>query len=385
MTAAGQVTRVCFLNPYGYGLFDPAAAVAGRVHGGAEVQLHYLSTALAEDPRFEVSMIVEQPPTGVQASVRGVRMEAVRLAGPASAWLRHRLPLPSLANLVAFRRAGADIYVQRGGSVLTGEAGLYCAAAGRRFVFMAAHDWDCDGHHERGPGFLAGRFYGLGLRRAHLVLAQSDRQRQLLQRHYRLPSMLLPILFPAVGGHDEPREHVLWIGRCLAWKRPLAFLDLAARFPATRFVMICPEYPGAGHLFRAMASRAQRVPNLELHGYLPFEQSERFYRRAFALVNTSTTEGFPNTFVQAARAGTPILSLSVDPDGILAREGLGDCAGDVPGRMARQLARLLQDPTAWSARSGNGRRYFHRQHDLAAGIGRLAAALRGVAGQGRSR
>ena len=54
----------------------------------------------------------------------------------------------------------------------------------------------------------------------------------------------------------------------------------------------------------------------------------------------SSTEGFANAFVRAARAGTPVLSLEVNPDGILQGSDFGACADGDPGT-ARQAPRPL--------------------------------------------
>jgi hypothetical protein len=64
-------------------------------------------------------------------------------------------------------------------------------------------------------------------------------------------------------------------------------------------------------------------------------------------VNTSTAlgEGFPNTFIQAWLRGTPVLSLEVDPDSLLADGRLGLCSNSSSDQLIRDLHTLLGDPT----------------------------------------
>jgi glycosyltransferase involved in cell wall biosynthesis len=290
--------------------------------------------------------------------------------------IRDRIPVPSPAYLAAMRRADADVYLQRGGAVLTGDVALHCRLARRRFAFMAAHDWDCDRHHQRGQQYLAGAYYFAALHRADLVYAQSDFQRSQMERYHGVASTVQRTVYPAAAGAAPgEREHVLWVGRCLDWKRPMAFLDLAEGRPDLPFVMACPAYEGARALYDSVVERASRLPNVRFLGFVPFADTEDLFRHARVFVNSSTAEGFPNTFVQAARVGTPVLSLEVNPDGILQEADFGACADGNPLLLARQLDRLLEDRQAWEGQSANGYQYFRREHDIETVVPAFARSL----------
>ena len=368
---------MCFVNPFGYGLFDHEARMQ-KVFGGAEVQLYYLATALAKDPSFSVSMIVEGQKGGVAPEVAGVRMIGVKPIGAGFARLRDRLPMPSPAYLAALRRADAEIYLQRGAAVLTGDVAAYCGLRRQKFAFMAAHDWDCDRSHQRGKHFLAGSYYLAALRSADLVLAQSEAQRDALRAHHGIASLVQPTVYPPDATVENNREHVLWIGRCLDWKRPHAFLDLATRLAGVPFLMACPRYSGAHDLHAQVAQRASQLPNVEFIEFIPFHQTHDLFRRAIALVNTSTAEGFPNTFVQAARAATPVCSLDVNPDGVIETAGMGYCAnGSIP-LLAEHLGNLVKDAERWQECSRNATAYFRAAHDLDRLLPPFAEALRSL-------
>jgi glycosyltransferase involved in cell wall biosynthesis len=377
MTTSSRPTRLCVVNPFGYGLFDPGAR-ASKVFGGAEVQLYYLATALAADERFEVSMIVEQPPSGdLPDASEGIRMVGVPVMSSRVAWLRDRIPLPERSYFGAMRRADADVYLQRGGAVLTGDVALYCRLNGRRFAFMVAHDWDCDLTHRHGRQYLSGAYYLAGLHRAHRVFTQSEYQRKTLAWHHGIQSLVQPTVYPA-GQVEVERDHVLWVGRCLGWKQPMAFLELAETRPETTFVMACPVYDGAQELYEQVRRRSSQLHNVRFLDFVPFAETKELFSRALAFVNTSTTEGFPNTFVQAARAGTPILSLEVNPDNILERADIGACAFGDPGRLAWQLGELLDQPTIWKRQAESASQYFQREHNLVTRIPAFAEALASI-------
>jgi glycosyltransferase involved in cell wall biosynthesis len=117
------------------------------------------------------------------------------------------------------------------------------------------------------------------------------------------------------------------------------------------------------------------MPNVQFLGFVPFADTEDLFRHARVFVNSSTAEGFPNTFVQAARVGTPVLSLEVNPDGILQSAGFGACADGDPAVLARQLDRLLDDSQTWERQSANAYEYFQREHDIEALLPPFARSL----------
>src|SRR3970282_149084 len=108
---------------------------------------------------------------------------------------------------------------------------------------------------------------------------------------------------PLVQPASQDRTTVLWVGRGHPLKQPELFLALAERLP-----------PGRG--------RPAGLPNVTMHENVPLRDVGRLFEQAKLFVNTSTYEGFPNTFVQAALQGVPTLSWSVDPDGVPTRHGL---------------------------------------------------------------
>ena len=77
-------------------------------------------------------------------------------------------------------------------------------------------------------------------------------------------------------------------------------------------------------------------------------------------VNTSETEGFPNTFLQAWIRGVPVISF-FDPDNVIRREGLGHAVGNLE-EMASTAQRLATDAQAWLETSARCRAYIARHY-----------------------
>jgi hypothetical protein len=61
------------------------------------------------------------------------------------------------------------------------------------------------------------------------------------------------------------------------------------------------------------------------------------------VIRTSRVEGLPNIMLQAVSAGTPVLSLSVDPDKILERYGAGFICSGSMDEMVRRCVGIVSD------------------------------------------
>ena len=82
---------------------------------------------------------------------------------------------------------------------------------------------------------------------------------------------------------------------------------------------------------------------------MPYRDVSRAYAAARVFVNTSDVEGFPNSYLQAWTNGVPVVAF-FDPDGLIAREGLG-MAVNSHQEMREALKRLATDEDAWQEAS----------------------------------
>jgi Glycosyl transferases group 1 len=347
---------VAVYAPFAGPLYEPG----GGPVGGAELQSAYLASALAErGVRVRHVVAARRPP----AEREGVEIVALRPEYEAGGLLRRR------AIVHALRQADAELYVQRSAGFETLVVGLFARATRRRFVFSSSSvaDFSRDREVAARAGASLDEWptrmqYAAGLRLAHTVVVQSEEQRHLAREARAVEARVIPSFCAPAPVRASQRDAFLWIGGLIGSKDPLAYVELATRVPEAMFWMVAGDRGDAwAELGLQVRKRVASTPNLELLSPLPRSELLGLYERAVAVVNTSRFEGFPNTFLEGWARGAPALSLRVDPDSAIERNGLGTVCGGSADELAAAARRL------WAHRNEADpdplRRYVARVHD----------------------
>jgi glycosyltransferase involved in cell wall biosynthesis len=357
--AAPTNTKICFIGLECL----PVLSRAYNHHGigGEQVQHTLLARAFARRG-FDVSMVVANYGQAEVEQIDGVTL--YRAHGLNEGIPVLRFVHPRITKLwAALKRADADVYYVSCASNQLGVVARFASLHHKRVVFRIAHDTDCEPDQLLIPYWRDKKLYEYGLSRANVVLAQSEQQARRLKANYRLDSTIATMLVESperLLPFEQRDVDVLWVNNLRAFKRPQLALALARLLPQLNFHMI--GGPQAGHeaLYQDTAQQAWAIPNLHFHGQVPYHDVNAFYERARVFVNTSETEGFPNSYLQAWRRGTPVVTF-FDPDRVIARHGLG-LAVDTLGEMARDVARLASDREAWAHASERSLRYVQARH-----------------------
>ena len=349
---------------------------AGTV-GGAERQVAVLGAVL-KDRGHEVNIMV----AGDGGSPRDLPAGRVWPRYPLGGLPLLKLIHPKSTALRRFlRECRAEVLLQRGAAELTGLGAFACRRLGIPFVFMVASDRDLEPGREIVPHPQDRLLFRAGLRRAAAVVAQTEAQVVRLRERFGIDATRISS-FPAGELPDEPMrpegEAVLWGANLRPVKRPEWLLELAARFPAVPFIAYGGAAPGHEAYAREVAARLDAAPNIEYLGPVAPGDLPGLFRRARVLLNTSRSEGFPNTFLEAWRHGVAVLA-TVDPDGSLAGRGLGAAAGDLTGLEAALDSLLAEDPADRAARAQRALSFLREHHDPARLADRWEALLDGLA------
>ena len=364
------VRKVCLISPLGYGLYNPASRLP---FGGAEVQFYLLANALAGDPAYSVSVLTtvsENPGVETCGELKvfkrqGQRRTDVKLK---KGFLNRVQKVWSYLEAFKemrrqFIEIDADVYFHAGAGVEVGAYALLCLLLRRRFLFFIASSADLWEPYGRVEGPLKWLF-PLGVRLAHEVVCRSAEQQDRLQDQYGRTGVLIRTGHPCPSTRDIPKSYVLWVGRGNPLKQPEMFLELAARMPQHRFVMVVMHENAHLDLLQRMRVRVASLSNLELYEDVPWSEIDTYFAHARVFVNTSTYEGFPNTFVQAALSATPVVSLLVDPDEVLAKQQIGVCARGDFEQLLGLTKWLLADSEAITSLGRRARSYALANHSL---------------------
>jgi glycosyltransferase involved in cell wall biosynthesis len=346
--------KICFLA---FGSF-PLLARQDTFYdvGGSELQQVLIGKELVKQG-YEVIFIDFDYGQPQDTRVNGIRViKTFKPINKTNVW-EYGLHLHTL--MFALFQADADIYYQR--------SGIYCIPlifaklARKPFVYAIPHDSFVSlGGEQR---FLLRLLRYFDITYADRVVVQSKYQRDNLEQVFNRKSYLLKSICD-IKGEEVVKcatPLVLWVATMREWKQPQVFLDLAKMFPDITFCMIGGPSSDMT-LYRRIQSEAGKIHNLRFLGFIPMHKVHTFFEKAWVFVNTSTMEGFPNTFFHAWSHYTPVISLHVDPDEIICKNALGFHAGNFY-QMVTDLHCLIENDNLRQQFGLNGRLYVEQEHN----------------------
>lgn len=238
------------------------------------------------------------------------------------------------------RKLRPDVVIHMNFGFFHGVLGILCRALRIRYIFFTASQADVDGtRYDVYPRYVAWSWV-LGMKLATTVVVQTDEHRVQLCRNFQRESVVIPngvdlVHFRRVrnNGHD-----ILWVGNWRVVKRPELVGELAIRLPKYRFVMC------GGIIDRKLYDEVfPKLPqNVLVRGHANDSELFESYQNACVLINTSDFEGIPMTFCEAWACDLPVVSLNVDPENIISRNGLGLVSRSIE-QMVKDIKGLLTE------------------------------------------
>ena len=272
--------------------------------------------------------------------------------------------------LKILKRIKPDIIYQRFRVPYTGMAAWYAKRHPCKMVFNMANEMDPKKNKVAWDrmfffNYITEHLGRYGIKNVDEIVAQTYAQSKVLKHYFRKDCVVIrsghPIPAPPFEKAEPPI--VLWVSNVKPIKRLELFLDLARELKDTQARFVYIGRPADTKHYVIDEEKINNSSNVEYLGELSYEKTNEIIAKASLLVNTSYSEGFPNTFVQAWLRETPVISVDVDPDDLLETEGIG-CRSGSSEKFAIDVRDLLEDKQKRGLMGKKARQYAIENHDI---------------------
>jgi glycosyltransferase involved in cell wall biosynthesis len=377
-SSAARKPHICFVAPTTWPVLSADTEI--KVVGGAEVQQSMIAPALARRG-YRVSMICLDYGQPDRSEVEGVTV--YNMCRPEEGVPGLRFIHPRLTSLWrALTRVDADVYYQRTSDVLTAYMAYFCRRHGRKSIYAGASDVD----------FLPGRedirftrdkkIFQWGVRHADRIVTQNDVQQKQLLDNYGIEGVVIPSCYmPPAGARSDRGGYVLWTASIRPSKRAELALEIARRLPNYRFVVIGGPDPDrkSQQYYATLVEAARALPNVEMKGFVPFTEAERWFNGARLVLNTSLYEGFPNTFLQAWSRAIPTVAFVDTGSRTADGQPVYDAVQEV-SEASWKVERLMRDDILWQQASQRVFAHYRDNHSIDAVIDRYEREIAALTG-----
>lgn len=269
----------------------------------------------------------------------------------------------------ALRAVDADLYYHNCFEQTTGQVALWCKRHNKPFIYTVANDTDCRLDRVSKHTMRERYLFRYGLRNANLIIAQTKKQKQLLQDNFFLSSVVIPM--PAIPPLDYNEQQadseefkqtkIIWVGRICKVKRLQWFIDAAVKLPEFEFFVAGAAGTDAKET-KKLIEQIDVIENIHYMGALKRADMPELYKNAAILCCTSIVEGFPNTFLEAWSYQTPLVT-TFDPDNIVEKKQLGLSVSN-SNELVSALKNIMTNQELKEKFSRNALIYFKKYHSL---------------------
>lgn len=369
-----EVASICFVVP-NYITFNT---------GGAEVQVSYLVNSFL-NRGWKVEVICGGK--GKEYLIRNSHYFDARVKFHYYRFRSIRC-LEFFSVLRLLFKSKSKVYYQRTDFALTAACAFYCRLLKRKMIYALAQD--LDGVRKKYTTefksfiyasivkksirqldfFIIDKMIEYGKEKADKLVCQNQEQLKLVSQNFSRTGTIVPSSYPIQHVKSRPKENImLWVGNMRPIKQAHLFMELANGMKGAgnwRFVMI-------GKVDDSIQIRSNK--RVEVMGALSFETTQSWIERSKILINTSVSEGMPNTFIQAWLSQTVVCSLNADPDQLLSSNNLGFCFNGNLSGMKDKLSELILDDGLCYSIVEKARSYAQETFDVEKNVNQLIALI----------
>lgn len=316
--------------------------------GGSEYHTYLIANSLDPQKYDIFFMTVGEDKEGV-CIIDGYRIYSIKLNKILRKLGRHYFfYYPKIKKILSNEKP--EIVYRRSASSIPGLLSYLSKKLNFRFIWACANEPDLSKFKLSGFRNILTNFDDLlriyGILNANTILVQSNDQKQMLKENFGRECYIVPNFHPQPVNPIIKKEapiKVVWIANIKKQKQPEIFIALAKKFqnwPKVKFTMI--GRPAEGQWQKNLEKRIKELNNLNYLGEQSIEEVNKILCKSHIFVNTSKYEGFPNSFIQAWMRKVPVVTLVVDPDGIIKKENIGIHSGNFE-QMVKNIKRIIED------------------------------------------
>lgn len=347
--------KICLISPKSYPVLNPNIK---SIFGGAEIQIINISKELSTNKNIDVHLLVAD-----------YKQNKIETWNSLTVWKSIKFDKNIVYNiyifLKIFLKIDADVYIQRTLTPYSWLIALLCKFLNKKFIYMVAHDSESDLTHKMLKKKIGRAMAKITFKYSSEIIVQNEYQNINIKKYFSVNPITIKSGYPLPNKIIKVKKNnILWVARSKEWKRPEIFISLAKKLPKYDFVMICPSATGSNSYFATIKNDAKKISNLKFIDFVPFNKIQNFFNSANIFINTSTNEGFANTFIQSAIAGTPIISLSVNPNNFITKNDCGFYCDKNTKLLTKYVELLMSDEQLHYKKSKNIFNYAKQNHDI---------------------
>lgn len=347
--------------------------------GGAEYQAYLISQYLKN--KFEIFYISIGQDEELSYAENG--MKIYNLMNPKFLGIPNSFFMLKKKIFSILKTENPDFIYQRVLFSATGIAAAYCKSTRCKLIWNIAHVNDVQIQHikfsRRMLTQIIERFWSrYGITHANYIIAQAAYQAKLLKKNFgRNVNLILRNLHRTETEKiiKENPVKVVWISNYKKFKRLELYLELVKSLSYLNNVkfILAGRLP-SNELLKEIEQITLHINNFQVLGEISNDNVNTLLREAHVLVNTSESEGFPNSFIQAWLREVPVVSLSVDPDDIIKTEGIGFHSGTLEN-LVRDVKILSEDESLRMNMGKKARLFAEKEFDILTNVEKIKKLL----------
>jgi len=343
--------------------------------GGAELQAYFIGKKLIE--KSSIHYIFVEPPRDVIVNNipkidDGIFLHPMK---------RYRNKFFGKLFFLNFReliklliKINPDIIYQRGGKPYLGITSKLWKKNNKKLVFGISMDENCSKDRildlNRNifsfPSKIIDSFFTfIGIENADLIVAQTKHQQQLLKQNFNKDSIIIPngLPVPTYLSKKVYPPIICWIANIKPLKKPEIFIKLAENCKDLNAKFVYAGRPSESSYQNMLMKKTRKLSNLKYLGEISFQKTNDLLAKSSLLVNTSITEGFSNTYIQAWMRETPVVTLNCDPDNVIKKQRIGFHSGNFK-QLVKDVRYLIQNENERRKIGKKAREYAFVNHDI---------------------